>query len=366
MRRQPVPTTSSSRAATRSRCASGPDPAPVPAARTGRPLLVMLAGGLLTIAVRAESPAERIARGNAEYQAGRYAQALEIYGQVPDAPQQPWWPELLHNRAAAAFKLGRIAEARELWVRAAPLRDAHFEAAAQYNLGNCNYAEALQAWQTGNAPQALELLDKAIRQYVDALRLDPGLTDARANLELAYQLQQQIRQSSTTQPSSRPTQDTRQDRQQQQATTRPDEQSQPDSQPQPQQQDQSGEEHPSATRPSGPQQAQTRPADRPSQTQPGGEDQARPPDEQPPHDEQSRPSPQEHQQPGERPEPPQPPTTQPGTPSPQDQPRPAVELKLTPEQAERLVQLVRDAERLRRQRLARQQAAQQRPVDKDW
>jgi hypothetical protein len=39
---------------------------------------------------------------------------------------------------------------------------------------------------------------------------------------------------------------------------------------------------------------------------------------------------------------------------------------LTREQAERLLQMIRDAEKARRERLAQQRAASQKPVERDW
>jgi len=41
-------------------------------------------------------------------------------------------------------------------------------------------------------------------------------------------------------------------------------------------------------------------------------------------------------------------------------------LHLPREQAERLLQMIRDAEQARREKLAREREAKQKPVDKDW
>ena len=42
------------------------------------------------------------------------------------------------------------------------------------------------------------------------------------------------------------------------------------------------------------------------------------------------------------------------------------EMQMSPSEFERLLQKVRDAERLRRQRLREAERSRQRPVDKDW
>ena len=129
--------------------------------------LLLLSSGIAF----ADLPRELIKQGNQQFDAGRYAEALEAYDQVGDEADELPTAELLHNRAAAHFKLGQLDEARELWVRAAGLRDEEFEAAARYNLGNCDYADALQAVQRQDAEVSLELLGRAIQQYRDALKL---------------------------------------------------------------------------------------------------------------------------------------------------------------------------------------------------
>ena len=99
----------------------------------------------------AAPPRELIQQGNRHYAAGRYAEALEAYQQAAEVAGVDVGPELLHNQAAAQFKLGDLDEARELWVRALALKDAAWEARTRYNLGNCDYAQALQPLA---APQA--------------------------------------------------------------------------------------------------------------------------------------------------------------------------------------------------------------------
>lgn len=288
----------------------------------------------------ADAPRDLIQRGNDHYQAGRYAEALEAYEQAREQFGDAYSAELLHNQAAAHFKLGRIDEARELWVRAATLKDAAFEAAARYNLGNCDYADALRAVESQDVPGALELLDRAGEQYRDAIRLDPDLTNARANLELAEMLKEQIKQQTTTQPQSQPSSQPQQQEHQQQDQSS----SQPSSQPS-QQGDQTDQQDQSpATQPT------SQPEQQP-QTQPSQE-----PESQPEQEQQDQPSPTS--QPRESPQ------TQPADAQPQDQQ--PVELRMTPEEAERLLQMIRDAEQARRRVLRQREAAGHRPVERDW
>lgn len=282
-----------------------------------------------------QSPRDLIQRGNEHFAAGRYSEALEAYQQVPDDADLRLLPELLHNRAAARFKLGQTDEARELWVRAAGLRDAAFEARARYNLGNCDYADALAAMQRQDAGAAIERLDRAIAQYRDALRLSPGLADARANLELAAQLKKQIEQMAQQQPQSQPSprqeQETEQKQQQGQSSSQPS--TQPDqSQPPPPDQDRQTDAQQQSQ-----QQQQSEQEQQPS-TQP-----------------QSQPAPQSQ------------PTTR-AAPAPEEE-QPQVQpaaVKMTREEAERLLQMIRDAQRQRRAMLQAREAAKHKPVDRDW
>ena len=302
-----------------------------------------LAIGLLLCATHgansalAQDARASVAAGNAHFEAGRYAEALEAYDQVNEDTDQSIAPELLHNRAAAHFNLGDLDDARELWVRAASLRDEAFEANARYNLGNCDYAEALRCLEANSIPAALEALARAQEQYRDALRLNPQLANARANLELAAQLKQQIEEMAEQQP-----------------------QSQPSPAQEEQEQCDQGSDNQSSSQPS-------------QSTQPSQQQEQDPNSTQP-----------QDQQPEDRPAEPEPPSSQPQPPAesqPAPQPQPSDETQeqgedeqeLTPvdlsrKEAERLLQMIRDAEKQRRAILRQREAARHRgrPVEKDW
>lgn len=299
-------------------------------------------------AAGADAAREKIAAGKAHFDQGRYEAALQAFDELGEMEDATLNAELLHNRAATQFKLGRLDEARELWVRASSLRDVTFEGACSYNLGNCDYETALDAISAQDAQAALAALEKSRQYYRDALRLDPLLTNARANLELANQLIKQIKEQSSTQPQS---------------------QSQPS--PEQQQGDQSQE-----------QQNSSQPASQPSEDQnqegQSGENQddgQGDPQKEQPQDSKSDQSEGEgepQEQPSEREE-----STQ-SQPSPQSQPGQQQEaqeaqgqegkppIEMTKEQAERLMQMVRDAERERRALLRARERGRYKPVDKDW
>lgn len=301
-----------------------------------------------------------VQQGNEYYAAGRYTEALRCYrdaqttadaqaggdrrGRLSDYDQRQR-ADILHNQAAAHFKLGEIDAARDLWVRLKDAPDPAFEARTRYNLGNCDYAEALAAAGQQDVRGALPRLASAAEQYRAALRLDPTLTDARANLELAELLKRQLEEQQSESPQSQSSE--RQDQSDQQKS-----QSQPASQPssQPGQSEQPPESQSSADQkpqesPSSPQEPKE-----PNEEQQESKSDAAQTSQSPPSEPKTEPKAESGQE-GESQE-------QPG--------QEASAIEMTREQAERLLQMVRDAERARREALARQQAARQKPVDRDW
>lgn len=315
----------------------------------GRAALVFVA--LLLTAGRAwGGEAEDLARrGESQYAAGDYAAALESFRAASElAGVDPAArAALLHNEAAAHFRLGQIEEARDLWSRVKALRDAGFEARTEYNLGNCDYADALQAYGQQDLQAAGEHVAAALEKYRQALRLDPGLNDARANLELAHLLKKQL--DAQLQQSQQPDQsqqkgEQNEENQQQQPSSQPSESQESESQPSDQQQSEP--------------QPQSRPSD--SQEQEEEESESQPPQEQP---ESEQEQPQENASTGDQPE------SQPAASQPEQAEQPPEDelphVRMTRAQAERLLQMVRDAEKQRREALARRRAGG-RPVERDW
>lgn len=320
----------------------------------------------------AQTPRENLATGLQHFDAGRYTEALDAFKQAGEPADPLVLPELLHNRAAAHFKLGDYAAARDLWVRVAGMRDARWEAAARFNLGNCSYREALDKVArpaepqpdaaapptdaAANAKSAIALLDRAIEQYRDAIRLDAQRGDARANIELAEQLKKKLEEKPPelqpqSQPSSQP-------------------QSQPSSQPQSQPSDSKGDQQQqdqSSSQPSSqPQDSQ----DQQSESQPSSQPQQDPNNPQPQEDQQeseSQPSSQPQSQPQSRPRP-QPAESQPAESQPAES-QPAGEGEIDEalrREVERALQRVRDAERMRRMLLRQREMSKYKPAERDW
>lgn len=330
--------------------------------------VVLVLSAWTPVAWAAESLRDLVAQGNAEFAAQRYSNALELYERAAQLPGGAESIELLHNRAAAHFKLGQRNEARELWARARERGDANLEARMRYNLGNLEYAEALDALQQPQpgVEAAQEHLARAVEQYRGALRLDPSLTDARANLELSHQLRRQLEEMLQNQPQ---TGDSDQQSGEQQDESKQDSSEQSNNPQRDQQQSQQQSD-----------QASDQQQDQQSAESEQGESQQEPQDEQSGQQDQ-----QEQQQQDQSPlaadqdqagqseqQQAEASGDAPAEAAPRETPQqPAGEAqpaqdRMTDQQAERLLQMVRDAEKARREELARRRMSRTEPVEKDW
>jgi len=275
------------------------------AVRTGLAVLVLVGAAS---AGQALSAPDLVRRGNSALKAGNYDDALKAYREAEvDRPEAA---ELKYNQGLVYYRRRDFAKARDLFAKALSARDLPLEAKAHFNLGNCAYSQALEKLKSYD--EAIRLAREAVGFYRQALDLMPDDKEARANIETAQLLikdlqdrkkkEEEEKKKSQSQPSSQP---------QSQPSSQPQSQpqSQPSSQPQSQPQKQEGENHEKQ------------------------EEQQR---HDPGQDEQHQPQKQ-----GEQPQ-------------------------MSPEQADRLLQAIRDKERQRRSDEARRQAIGRIMVDKDW
>jgi len=264
---------------------------------------------------------------------GQYGQAIERYEQLrqlmPEAPQIPY------NMGVAAYRNGDLDRAAELFGQALALaEDRPLRSRSAYNLGTTGYARSLQpraaeteADPTAQLDNAMEELREALGHYRQALDADPQDLDARANAELTYrrlkrleELKQQMQQQQQQQQQGDSSQPQDQDQQQQQQGGDQDQQQQ--GQDQQQQGQQQGRD----------------------QQQQGQQEQAGQEEGQAQQENQTG---QEQDEEAERE----------GS---------AQRRTMTREEAERLLQSVRDKERGRLEEMARRQRSRRPPVDKDW
>ena len=312
-----------------------------------------------------------VAQGNAEFAAGRYREALDLYERAAQLPGGADSVELLHNRAAAHFKLGQRNEARELWARARERGDASLEARMRYNLGNLEYAEALDALQQPQpgVEAAQEHLARAVEQYRGALRLDPSLSDARANLELSHQLRRQLEEMRQNQPQtggSDQQSGEQQDESNQDRSEQSNNQQQREQPPQSPQQSDQGQDQPSSESQqdeSGQDKSQEKPQDEQSGQQDQDEQQSQ--DQAPSQADRDQAGQSEQQQADAAGDAPAGSAPR-ATPEPPAGERESAQDRMTDQQAERLLQMVRDAEKARREELARRRMSRTEPAEKDW
>ena len=147
---------------------------------------------LLSISAAAQSARGLVRDGNRHYASGDYAKALESYGKA--AAAAPESPIVAFDRGDALFKQGEFAKAKEAFEKAAEgARSLPVEARCRYNLGNVEFRLA-QRQRDADPQKAIAGYERAIRQYRDALRLDPDHADAAHNLEVARVLMRALQE----------------------------------------------------------------------------------------------------------------------------------------------------------------------------
>jgi len=301
-------------------------------------------------------------------QAGDYAQAISRYEQLRQ--RLPQRAEVPYNMGVAAFRSGEYQRASELFAQALSMAgEGRLRSDSAYNLGTSAYAQSLQAGN-GEVQQQLSRIDeaqselhRALKHYRQALDVNPDDADAKANAELAYrrlkaleQMKRQMQQSQNRQGETQQNQNQKPDQQQQQdqpdepqnesndrdRNNRQQQQQQPDQQ-RSQQQQQQDQQSQQASQPP-PQQRDEQRSDQGRQDQSGSGQEGPPvggdaePDPiEPPRDEQS-----------------------------QSTPRPKQDDEMSRDEAEQLLQMIRDKERQRKKQQQQERASRRPPVDKDW
>ncbi len=156
--------------------------------------------------------------------------------------------ETIYNLGIAHYRNGDIQQAAEQFRMVIGSQNDSLAARARFNLGNAFYSQALTQLKppaadnaaptsaqatTATTPTAsqdvesgVKLLRSAITQYRSALRIDANDTDARANIELAQSLIDEIEQQQDQQQQDQQQQDQQQQDQQQQDQQQQDQQQQ--------------------------------------------------------------------------------------------------------------------------------------------
>ncbi|MGI9444976.1 MAG: hypothetical protein ACR2N1_21050 [Rubripirellula sp.] len=174
--------------------------------------------------------------------------AIDAYSKLADPSEAA-----IYNHGVAYYRNGELDRAAEKFRQVLAASDDSLAARARFNFGNTLYASALTKLKEASAPpeapqghpasaagvipeldEVLNQLRAAVTQYRSSLRLDRSDTDARANIELAQRLIEQIEKQQ---------QDQQQQDQQQQDQQQQDQQQQDQQQQDQQQQDQQQQEN---------------------------------------------------------------------------------------------------------------------------
>ncbi len=136
-----------------------------------------------------DSIADLTTNANAAIRASDYATGIRLLEQA--ISQDDDNPSLSYNLAIARYRKGDVEIARQLFTKVAAAEDPELAAKARYNLGNADFAEAIQKLEQDQAV-ARKQLESAIENYRQALQIDRTDSDARANIELANRLIDQL------------------------------------------------------------------------------------------------------------------------------------------------------------------------------
>ena len=345
------------------------------AARSTQALAAILAACLFSLsahaALHAADLAQRVHQANEALAQGKIDEALAAYQQA--AAVHPARPELAYNEAVAHYRKGEYDLARDLFTQATETNNRPLEARARYNLADCDYAEAVKL-ANKDRPAAIQRLQQAISHYRGALQANPDESEARANIELAQMLIQKLQQEENQQKQDQQKQDQQkqdQQKQDQKKQDQPQDQQKQDQQKQGQQkQDQKKD---SEKQNEHKEQSKTVPQKDKQESKPdeaNEEDQKQKPDQQQDQQQDQQPNPQvgdkQTQQPsGQQPK--NPDKQLPGTPQYGGQSTPKQKARpMTVEEAQKMLQAVRDRDLMRRLEQRDRRRSRHIPVDKDW
>ena len=291
--------------------------------------------------------------------AGDFAAATLAYTRAVEA--DPSNSRALYNRGVAQYKDGSLKEAAESFAEAAQSAEVDLAAQSMFNQGNAIYAQAIKGLETDHSDTpgdptetragspdlkgAIEAVTNALTHFKDAATADSSDVDARVNAETATRLLKLLEEEKEKQ-------DQKQDQQQQ------DEQGQ---EKQEQQKDQQGEpkDDQSKQDQSAGEQSGQQPPEQPKESKPEADKNEQPKDGETKDKAQDEPQGQQGEQ-GQQSE---------GEPSQNKQTEagdPVKNAPLTKQEAEQLLQAVRDRDKARRE--AKDQATQSKrtPTSKDW
>jgi len=150
--------------------------------------IIVMAVAAAACAQALAGPLEKAEEGKLLYDQKKYAEAHEKF--LSAAADMPEDPRLLFDQAATFYKRGDFDQAVKLYEKALVTKDLQLESLTKYNLGNCLFQQALK--KRDDPGKAIELLDRAMSYYHDAMETLADPASARYNLEKAKLLKKQL------------------------------------------------------------------------------------------------------------------------------------------------------------------------------
>jgi hypothetical protein len=286
--------------------------------------------------------------------ADQFPEAMAAYTVATD--RLPQDQRIQYNLGIAAYRAGDLETAARAFERSADSPNPELTAAALFNRGNVSYRQALDSVQAAQSEQQIQsaeqgapdpttlddpiqALETAISHYRDAITTEPGNRDARRNAELAWRLKKALQEQQEQQEQE---QDQEQQDQEQQDQEQQDQEQQDQEQQDQEQQDQEQQDQEQQDQEQQDQEQQ-------DQEQQDQEQQDQEQQDQEQQDQEQQDQEQESAKPGEG---------------------KSKNARMSEQQAEALLQMIRDKEKGRRaeleEREARAAARRYRPVEKDW
>jgi hypothetical protein len=316
--------------------------------------------------------------------ADQFPEAMAAYTVATD--RLPQDQRIQYNLGIAAYRAGDLETAARAFERSADSPNPELTAAALFNRGNVSYRQALDSVQAAQSEQQIQsaeqgapdpttlddpiqALETAISHYRDAITTEPGNRDARRNAELAWRLKKalQEQQEQQEQEQDQEQQDQEQQDQEQQDQEQQDQEQQDQEQQDQEQQDQEQQDQEQQDQEQQDQEQQDQEQQDQEQQDQEQQDQEQQDQEQQDQEQQDQEQQDQEQQDQEQQDQEQ-----------QDQEQESAKpgegksknARMSEQQAEALLQMIRDKEKGRRaeleEREARAAARRYRPVEKDW
>ncbi|HVU37100.1 MAG TPA: VWA domain-containing protein [Opitutales bacterium] len=165
------------------------------------------------------------------FEKGDYPAAADAYAQAADAAPQDG--RFRYNQGESLYRSKDYDGAAQAFTKAISISDLSLQQRAYYNLGNSHYR--LGQEQMKEDPQkTVDTWEAALKDYQNAIDLDPADADARYNHDLTKQqlddLKKKLEQQKQQQQQNQPNQDQQNQEQQNQQQNQPNQQNQNNSQ----------------------------------------------------------------------------------------------------------------------------------------